>query len=436
MAKPKNFSTTIAIDAERSMFHFYSMAGNDKSTITHFVKTYRDGPMDEAFFGQFKEAVQRYTQRVPSQTVRKITVVLPERAVLTDTVRVPTMKGMEKTQQALDDTLSGWFRNHEDLYVASDVIDQNKQYTTFAISVVRKEIVSNIYSICAENKLLVDTLTYTSSAAVCGALQFNSKLRSANCMFLDIKGTSSRFVFVVNGNTMGSYLIPFGLDFLRSEEVIPEEMLFDHTHAELALWYAKARVKSIKAEMSEQENLEDTADDLDIIPEDTGELPVIPDEAVEEESSAGIETEVEEDEEDEDDEEIQDESQTAEDDSTIIDVEEFLKKTPRKLPRFMLREVPDTPEGVCYENFRVFMKWALALIQSNEKITTLGKPEFVCVNLPQELSFVLDKANEEEEENGLHFVALRTESDHPEVYGNLEMYGGLFPKQICWNGRF
>ena len=99
MAKPKNFSTTIAIDAERSMFHFYSMVGNDKSTITHFVKTYRDGPMDEAFFGQFKEAVQRYTQRVPSQTVRKITVVLPERAVLTDTVRVPTMKGMEKTQQ-------------------------------------------------------------------------------------------------------------------------------------------------------------------------------------------------------------------------------------------------------------------------------------------------------------------------------------------------
>lgn len=442
MAKVKTYSTTIAIDAERCMFHFYSMAGNDKSSITHFVKKFPEGPMDEQFFTKFKEAVQKYTQRVPSQNVRKITVVLPDKAILTDTVRVPTMKGMEKTQQALDDKLSGWFRNYDELYVASDVMDQNKQFTTFAISMVKKEIVSNIYSICAENKLLVDTLAFTSSAAVCGALQFNPKLRNANCMFLDIKGASSRFVFIVNGNALGSYTLPFGLDFLRSPEVIPEEMLFDHSYAELALWYAKARVKSVKAEAAEQANPEDTADDLEIIPEDTEELPAVTE--PEEEETAAQEAidfdfdATEDDEEDYEDEEddIPDEEQTPDDDATIVDVEEFLKKTPRKLPRFMIREVPDTPEGVCCENFRVFVKWALSLMQNNERITELGKPEFVCVNLPPEMAFVLDRVNEEEEENQVRFTALRTEGDQPEIFGNLEMYGGLFPKQICWNGRF
>ena len=439
MAKAKNYSTTIAIDAERSLIHFYSMVGTDKSTISHFVKTYPKGPMDETFFEKFKDAVQRYTQRMPSQAVRKITVILPDVAVLTDVVRVPTMKGMEKTQQALEDTLSGWYRNHEDLYVASDVMEQNRQYTTFAVSVVKKEIVSNIYSICAENKLLVDTLAYTSSATLCGALQFNTKLRNGNGLFLDIKGKTSRFIFVVNGNAMGSYKLPFGLDFLRSEEVTPEELLFDHSAAELALWYAKARVKSVKAEMAAQENPEDTADDLEIIPEDTEEIPAVTDpEAEETAASEAIDFEFDADDEyddDEEEEEIPDDSKD-DDDMTLPDVEEFLKKTPRKLPRFMIRETPDTPEGVCYENFRVFMKWALSLINGNEKITALGKPEFVCVNLPKDLVYILDKVNEEEEESGLRFIPLRNDIEQPEIFGNLEMYGGLFPKQICWNGRF
>ncbi len=414
------------------MIHFYSMAGTDKSTVTHSVTTYPYGQMNESFFEKFKEAVKKYAEQMPSQSVRKITVILPDQAILTDIVRVPTMKGMEKTQQALEAMLSSLFRNHEDLYVASDVLEQNKQYTTFAIAVVKKDIISNIYSICAENKLLVDTLAYTSSATLCGALQFNPKLRSANCLFLDIKGTFSRFVFVVNGDSAGAYTLPFGLDLLKNEEVVPEEMLFDHSAAELALWYAKARVKSLKAEKAAQANPEDTADDLEIIPDDTEELPAVKD-ADEDQPTDELDADIDDEEDDEED-DIPEEAQ--DDDSIIPDIEEFMMKAPRKLPRFMIRETPETPEGVICENFRVFMKWALSLIESNEKITSLGKPEFICVNLPKDLSFILDKANEDEAENKLRFIPLRTDAGQPEIYGNLEMYGGLFPKQICWNGRF
>ena len=100
-----NYSTTIAIDAEHSALHFYSMLGNDKSTITHHIKSYAGGQFDENFFKKFKEAVKEFAESTPSETVRKVTVILPDNAVLTDTVRIPAMKGIGQTKKTLDITL-------------------------------------------------------------------------------------------------------------------------------------------------------------------------------------------------------------------------------------------------------------------------------------------------------------------------------------------
>ena len=108
----------------------------------------------------------------------------------------------------------------------------------------------------------------------------------------------------------------------------------------------------------------------------------------------------------------------------------FVKKTPRKLPKFMQREVPETEEGIAYENFRVFVKWALTLIDSNKKLTDLGKPEFVCVNIPDDLAGVIEKTNEESAENGITFTCLPSFAEAPIVAANLELYGGLFTKQL------
>ena len=102
----------------------------------------------------------------------------------------------------------------------------------------------------------------------------------------------------------------------------------------------------------------------------------------------------------------------------------------------MQREIPETEEGIAYENFRVFVKWALTLIHGNERLVALGKPEFVCVNLPQDLVSVLDTANEEAEENGITFTRLPSDGEGVSVLSNLELYGGLFPKQIATTGKF
>ena len=414
-----NYSTTIAIDTERSAFHFYSMIGNDKSTITHHIKSYAGGQLNEDFFKKFKEAVKEFAANTPSETVRKVTVVLPDNAVLTDTVKIPTMKGIGQTKKTLDVTLGGLYRNYKDLRVTSYVADQNKQYSTFAIAAVQKRIVSSIYAACSENKLLVDTLTYASSSSVSGAVLLNPKLKNASYLFLDIKDVYSRFVFVANGKTVGYYTLPFGLEFLRKPKVTQEDMLFDHSYAEITVLNARERAKSKKLTVmglseeasqaiadSEYERY-DIAEDID---------------------SVNIEEDIS-------DEEIITNEDVAETIRPQINQKLFTRKSPRKLPKFMLRETPETQEGIACENFRVFVKWALSLIEGNQKLTEIGKPEFVCVNLPSDLCFVLDKANEEASQNGIVFTHLSSSDKDHAISANLELYGGLFPKQISSAGK-
>ncbi len=421
-----NYSTTIAIDSERSAFHFYSMVGNDKSTIAHHIKSYAGGQFDEEFFKKFKEALKEFVRNTPSETARKVTVILPDNAVLTDTVKIPTMRGIGQTKKTLDITLGGLYRNYKDLRVISRVAEQNKLYSTFAITAVQKNIISSIYAACSENKLLVDTLTYASSASVGGAVQINPKLKNASYLFLDIKDVYSRFVFVANGKTLGYYTLPFGYEFLRKPKVTQEDMLFDHSYAELAVLNAREKAKSKKLTvMALGEDLADMIlDHKDEGDEAADGVDALNAEEIPSDEDAFVDEEVE----------VIDEA--AESLHPQLNQKIFTRKTPRKLPKFMLREIPETQEGIAYENFRVFIKWALTLIHGNERLTELGKPEFVCVNLPQDLVGVLDAANEEAQENGITFVRLRGEGEDAAVLSNLELYGGLFPKHITSTGKF
>ncbi len=426
------YSTTIAIDAERSVFHFYSMIGNDKSTIAHHIKSYAGGQFDEDFFKKFKEAVKEFAEKTPSETVRKVTVILPDKAVLTDTVRIPTMKGLGQTKKTLDITLGGLYRNYKDLRVVSHVAEQNKQYSTFAVAAVQKSIISSIYAACSENKLLVDTLTYASSAAVGGAVLLNPKLKNASYLFLDIKDVYSRFVFVANGKTVGYYTLPFGLEFLRKPKLVQEDMLFDHSYAELAVLNAREKAKSKKLTVMA---LGEDFSDAVTYGEDEGE------EVIADIDLANSDEDVADDtftmaEEAEADTDIEEETEAVGVVRSQLNQKIFTRKTPRKLPKFMLREIPETAEGIACENFRVFVKWALTLIQGNERLTEIGKPEFVCVNLPDELVGVIDKANEEADENGIIFTRLPSEGEEASILTNLELYGGLFPKQITSLGKF
>ena len=418
-----NYTTTIAIDTNLSVFHFYSMVGNNVASITHHIKSYTGSLFDEEFFSKFKDAIKEFTQNTPSESIRKVTVILPDNAVLTDTVRIPTLRGFGQTKKMLEVTLSGLYRNYDDLHIISHVADQNKQYSTFTVAAVQKRIVTSIYAACAENKLLVDTLTYASSSAVCGASMIDPALKGASFLFLDIKEMYSRFVFVAKGKTVGSYMLPFGLEFLKKPKVIQEDMLFDHSYAELTVLNARERARSKKLTVmalgedssNDATENEDEADVLMMGNESDNEEDTLDENAAEEEVT------------------VPEEMVTS---RTQANPKIFARKSPRKLPKFMQREIPEDEEGITYENFRVFVKWALTLMNENGSLTELGKPESVCVNIPRDLLNILGKANTEVEDSEIIFTRLATSKEGATVLENLELYGGLFPKQIAINCKF
>ena len=427
-----NYSTTISIDTSRSVIHYFSILGNDVSSLEHKVKSYSGLLMDDAFFERFKEATAEFAAETPSETVRKIALVLPDNAVALDTINVPTMQSRGATKDALNLTINEIYRNSNDLKVLTHIAAQNKQYTTFSTAAIQKRLLTSLYSICSENKLLVDTTTYAASATVSALSNLNPKLKNASYLFLDIKSTYSRFVFVVNGRAAGFYSLPFGLEFLARPKYVQEDMLFDHTMADLTVLNARERAKakklSVLAEDAPAE--EQTGNEEMLLPEDETVAEEIPDE-----EDLQIAAEIEEAEEAEN-EDVMTEPFAMTSGQRISAPKVMAKKTPRRLPKFMLRPIPETDEGIVCENFRVFVKWALSLIASNEKITQLGMPEFVCVNVPHTIEFVLDSANEEQEENGLEFRGIGDGRYDRKVLYNLELYGGFFPKSIHPANKF
>lgn len=442
-----DYHTTVAIDTRRSTIHSFSMVGNDVSTVKHHVKSYTGAHFDDAFFARFKEALAEFAQDAPSESVRKITVIIPDNAVALDTINVPTMRSRAAIKNALNIKLGEIYKNAFDLKIQTHISAQNRQYTTFSTASVQKRILTAINAACSENKLLAHDITYASAAAVSGAMALNPKLKSATYLLLDVKDTYSRFVFVVDGRAVGFYTLPFGLEFLTTPKYVQEDMLFDHTMAELTVLNARERAKAKRLSV-----LADEPEIVEPLPTEE-EAPDPDDVAIEEEiNAADAENDaarahaeslaLEPDESDDEFEEAKDiteeiAEQFAMTSGQRIATPKYMpKKMPRKLPKFMQRPIPETDTEIACENFRVFIKWALTLILNNEKITDLGMPEFVCVNMPENLAFLIEYANKEREESGIEFRMLRDTGADSAVLSNLELYGGFYPKNIHPSNKF
>lgn len=424
------YSTTISIDTRTSTIHYFSMVGNDASTIDHRVKSYPGAAFEEPFYEHFKRALVDFFADIPSETVRKITLVLPDEIIATDAVNVPTMRMRHMTRNNLSLALGELYKNYADLSVQFYQAAQNRQYTTFTTAAVQTRILAALHSACAENRLLVETMTFASAAAAGALVAMNPKGKGTPYLLLDIKDTHSRFTFVSGGRAIGYYYLPFGAEFLSEGKYVQEDMLFDHTQAELTVLNAREKAKAKKLTVLTADTR--AVDGRPVYAEADEERTLIATPAPHEEHEAMGEN----------DEPLHHEPTLAppmsmrEGGAPAPTVKVMAKKQPRRLPKFMLREIPNTPDWIASENFRVFMKWALNLLASNEKLTRLGTPEYVLVNLPEELGFLVDYANSEREENGIEFRRLEAPNLSRDVLANLELFGGFFPRYIHGAGQF
>ena len=407
----QTFSTIVSIVPEDKLIQFYQAVGNDKNSLRLDTKSFRGRQFEEEFFGELTQCLQEYGQANPSYSGKaaKVTIVLPNRLVLCDSVNVPG-SSRKATNTMAGTAIDARYRNAVDLKINRYVTAANKQYSTVSLVVVRQRVIQNLYTSCATSNMFANTVTFAGNSTVNGAMALNAKLRGGNFVLLDVKQSRTNVSFVAKGNTLGCYNLPFGYGLLQQNKVIAENMLFEHSVAELAVLNAKEKAKAKALTMMVEENTEGEGD---IAALTGGEAPPV----TSDEESAFSAPEA---------------ARTA----PQPQIKSLPKKQPRVLPKFMQRPVPETEQGIAYENFRYFVKWVLEFIRGNSRLTAIAQPEMVFVNMPVEFDFLYDMVNAEKEENKIEFATLGIDKERDIIRDNLELYGALFCAQYNLNNNF
>lgn len=408
---PFPYMTVLGIDIRRGALHFYNALDDSVDSVVHNVQHFAGNAFDDEFFGKFKDAVANFVKDEPLEEVRKIAFVVPDEVVALDNVKLPMLSSQKLMQNSLSTKLSEIYLNLDNLTVRTFQAEKNRQYCTYHVAAIQDRVLTALYSACSENKLYADVLTYASASTVTAISTLNPKWKNESYLFLDIKDVYSRFIFVANGRCVGFYPLPFGLEFLSTQKFVQEDMLFDHSMAELTVLNARERAKAKKLSISNDARVGEMAESVSIDAmmvtnnhwDDDDDAPTKKLDGVGSVASSG----------------------SSGSSASASGVKILPKKTPRKLPPFMQRPTPKSSEEIAKENFRVFVKWALSLLQNNSKLTAFGKPKFVCVNLPKDMQFLIDDVNSEEKENGLPFVRFDCADENEDLAQSLELFGGL-----------
>lgn len=439
----------------------------------------------DEFFEEAQKLLEEYFQRKPSLRNLSAFVILPDRAVGFETFNLPNM-AKSKSQQALETEMNNLYEGrHRGKKINQFVLLQNKQYTIYGAIYFDKKLINKIYKLLTEVKVFPKMTTYSGNALLDCALNFAPRLRGKSFVFADMHADYTEIVVAGKGKTQGVATIPHGSALLRGDKVESEYMQTDHQMGEIAVINAReiARAKALTQSVDA---------DPSVIPEGA----TIADYAVDNESQAGeysgtVQAEtaaasadakdrlavsadsLNEEDRDEQDDDISDEGglsveevdegrladgaaeAVAQETDGVSGLQEnaeengegnifkpkkikVYRKMPKRYPKFMMREIPETEQGIRYENFRIIMKWILLYARQAELTEYMIKPDFVVVNMPAELYPLLEQANAEQKESeGIEFRPFSaSEKFVPEIKENLDLYGCLFAGHYNKNHNF
>mgnify|MGYP003290157785 CR=1 FL=1 len=397
-----NNSAVVYVDSLNNTVHYFALLDNK---YIHDARKLKARLFTEEYYAKFTEAVREFVSKYTPVNAANTTIVLDDNLVFTNTVAFPALKGVG-LKNSVDAYLANTYKNLPDLNIETYTVSSNKQCVNICMIGVRKDVVYELKKACTEARLIAQNVTFASNATICGLCNISVSYRNNTYLFLDIKETFSRFVIVFKGRAIGFYGLPFGYDILVPNKVAAEDVLLYHPVAELAVINAREKAKQKALTMMGSGNVTDIAEDENEEKDDE-----------EENSFAGSDNLVK-------------ERQT----ENII--KSLPKKVARKLPKFMLREIPADEERKVYENFRLFIKWSLGIINGNDKITSLGEIDTIYVNMPSEFDYLYDIINEEKAENGVKFASANIAKEKEDIVRNLEMYGAFFAKDSKLSTNF
>ena len=413
----------------------------NKATVDTFA--YAAHFLSEEFLTEFKEIFARYISTLPTASSLAVYVVLPDNAVAMDNVSLPLMKN-NQLKNALTTELQKMYKSYKELQFNSYIAGSNKQYVVYYFTVLRKSYLTNLYRNLSVNKFYPKLASYSANCTLNTVLQFRPNLRKKTFLLLDVKADYTKAVFCLKGKTAGYADFKLGTIHLVDDKVLQENMQYDHDVADLAILNAKerARMKALTVDADDLDEVADSVADQLMSGDNLNETQAF--------SADGTVTQVLSDNKQEDVNTLQsavaDIVEGGDDAADEMDFEQeeeerrqriaeqlaesrkrkvFARKMPKRLPKFMQRPVPETAEGIVYENFRMIMKWALLYRYNLARQEYLPKLDTIVVNIDSKFNFLFDMINSDEEANDIKFEPLGN-LPSANISANLDLIGALY----------
>lgn len=394
----------------------------------------------EEYFEEAKTLLEEYFVQHPTLQNLQAYVVLPNEAVGFETFNLPNMKH-SKMAAALDTELANLYEGRQkDNKINVSTLFRNRQYTTMGTIYFNKKLIAQIYRLLTDVKVFPKETTYSGNAMLNSVFSFLPQARGKSFVFADVHNEYTEIAISSKGKTQGVAVVPHGLSLLKSDKVELEYMKTNHDVGELAVINAReaAKAKALTVDYDPSVIPEDaTIEDYAVqnaspaeqeaarqaeeqAAEQGAEQPTGPDGAPLAEAQPAEGDDFYESEEEE-------AKRLAEEAKTKLRKVKVFKKMPKRFPKFMMREPPETVEGIQFENWRIVLKWILLYARQAQLTEYTDNPDFILVNLPQEYRFLLDKTNEDGNNDGLKLRPFEPSVKlHGTIRGNLNLYGGMF----------
>lgn len=413
-------NVVIGFDTVNKQVRILALKGLDWNSGALECFDYNGQFLSDEFLAEFADILSRYL-KLTSLGGANVYLALPDNCVAMDDISLPALS-KRKLQETLATELQKFYKSYKDLQFRSMVASSNKQNVVYCMTIVRKQYLSNMYSALSAKRINPKFTSFTSNCTVNCALQFRSSLRKKNFILLDVKEDRTNIAYVLKGHTASFAQVMLGTQHLSDKEVLQENTLYDHDVADLAILNAKerAKMKALTVDVDENQivsaegdlnNMEQALSVDDTVTQVLSDNPHAEANTVQQAVSEIVNP---------DDDQEEEEVEELQPVQPVKKQKVFVRKQPKKLPKFMLRPTPETAEGIVYENFRMIMKWALLYKSKLERIESLPRIDSVVVNIDSNLQFVVDMANKE------NFNTFELLTLPQPVSRNMDLVGALF----------
>ena len=405
-------NTVVSINLQEKSLVFYTMPGENRAAINMKRVLFRGNTLDDKFFKFFGEQLAEYgRENIPSINRKAMA-------------------------SSFDLAIKTMYNDSEELKINKSLALLNKQYGTYIVTMLNKQLLADVNKACSTNKFVASFVTFPANTTINAVSKLRPKYKRSTYLMLDIKENYTRFIFANKGRAIGSMILPFGYEILSDKKVFAEDMLFDHSFSDLTVINAneKARAKQLTTMADDGLDPGDVVNPDGSITKEDGTI-VQPDGTIINPDGTVVPPTEQPVDEDDDGFVTADETQSV---AAPQDASgKSYQRVARKLPKFMLRPTPTDARGFVYENFRIFIKWTLSFLRSNEQLTTLGEPEFVLVNMPAEYDFLFERVNRDKAEQHIEFVSFDPAiEDNTAITHNLELFGGFYSKLVNTTNNF